>query len=191
MNLDVELWLPIKGYENKYEVSNLGRVKSLKRIAYNGFGNHILNERIIKVGNNGNGYITACLCKNGKPKTHHVHRLVATAFIYNTNNKPQVNHINGIVSDNKVNNLEWVTISENSRHSYDVLKRPGNNTGSFGSLNGKSKKVKMLDFNGNILKEFGSVLEAQRILGICESSIRNAIYKNKIFKNHRWEYCSK
>jgi hypothetical protein len=108
-----EVWRNIEGYENLYEVSSVGRVKSLPRKTTKG--------RIIKNGNRCNGYQAVTLSRDNKPKSHYVHRLVATAFLGNTDNKPCVNHIDGNPSNNSVTNLEWATYTENEQHSYTVL----------------------------------------------------------------------
>lgn len=110
-----EIWRQIKGYENLYEVSNLGRVKSLPR-----YGT-INVARIIKLNHKKSGYVNVTLTKNNSKRTFRVHRLVAEAFIPNPNNKKQVNHINGDKKDNSVSNLEWSTPSENIRHKFDCL----------------------------------------------------------------------
>lgn len=105
-----EIWLPVKEYENIYEVSNIGRVKSLK---YN-------KEKILKPNINNCGYYTISLSKNKIEKKHLVHRLVGLSFIKNTDKtKNQINHKNGIKSDNLFSNLEWVTNSENGKHAFD------------------------------------------------------------------------
>lgn len=185
----LEIFKPIIGYEGYYEASNFGRIKSIERIAFNGMSNHILKSRILKHGIKENGYLHVCLCKNGKAKHYHVHRLVASAFIPNPEGKPQVNHINGKPSDNRVANLEWVTMKENHRHAYDVLGRPGANTGRFGALNGKSKEVQMISIDGDVIRTFESVMEASRELRVCEASIRSVIYgKSKLCAKHKWRY---
>ena len=92
-----EIWKDIEGYEGLYQVSNLGRVKSLpKPINIPGRGVYYSKEKIIKLSKNKGGYLEAHLCKEGKMKTMMVHRLVANAFISNPKNKEQVDHINTI-----------------------------------------------------------------------------------------------
>ena len=113
-DLEGEKWLPIKGFGN-YFVSNFGRVKSLprktERIYKERKNNFIITkERIIKISNSQTGgYCAVKLFNGGSQYNAKVHRLVADAFIDNPLNKPQVNHINGIKTDNYVTNLEWVT----------------------------------------------------------------------------------
>tara|TARA_R110000764_G_scaffold238514_2_gene335762 strand:+ start:480 stop:941 length:462 start_codon:yes stop_codon:yes gene_type:complete len=105
----MEIWKSIKYYEN-YEVSNLGRVKSIS----NG------KDVFLKFRDNGKGYNVSALYNKGVRKDIKVHRLVAINFIENKYNKPQVNHINGIKSDNNSDNLEWCTNKENTIHSYSL-----------------------------------------------------------------------
>lgn len=105
----IEIWRDVVGYDGKYQVSNFGRVKS--------FRYKTVPPRILKAISNGTGYLRVCLCRNGKSKSAYVHRLVAEAFIPNPDGKPQINHINGIKTDNRAENLEWCTRSENTQHA--------------------------------------------------------------------------
>ncbi len=105
-----EIWKPILGYEGLYEVSNLGKVRSLNWKNKKG----VVHELTYKLTRN---YFSVGLTKQGKQKWHKVHRLVATAFIDNPENKPQVNHKDCNKLNNCVSNLEWCTASENMRHA--------------------------------------------------------------------------
>lgn len=112
-----EIWKQVVGYEGLYEVSNYGRVKSLAKTIPGLFGSTIyLKEKIRKNQKYPNGYEYVGLSNNGKVKTHLVHRLVALAFIPNPDNLPEVNHKNEQITDNRVENLEWVTHKENANY---------------------------------------------------------------------------
>lgn len=113
----LEIWKDIIGYEGLYQISNLGSVKSLERYrAYkNGKPRHMKSKKLIP-GRSKCGYYTVVLYKEGKRKTHTIHRLVAKAFIPNPNNYPYVNHIDENKTNNHISNLEWCTASYNSRH---------------------------------------------------------------------------
>ena len=112
-----EVWKDIKGYEGLYQVSNLGRVKSLARKIK--LKQYIKDtpEMVMKLDLNRRGYLYVHLCKNGKYKAYRVHRLVADAFVENPEHKEQVNHIDRNVLNNKSCNLEWCTNAENMEHA--------------------------------------------------------------------------
>lgn len=117
VNIQEEIWKDVVGYEGYYKVSNLGRVKSLPR-KENSKRNWITIERILSDKVSNIGYVRVVFHDR---KKHSVHRLVMIAFVANPDNKPQVNHINGIRNDNRLVNLEWATSSENAKHAYSVL----------------------------------------------------------------------
>lgn len=113
-----ELWKPIKGFEGRYEISNTGRVKSLARMRKSARGGMApLPERILKLKIDKNGYVCVHLRADEITKYPHIHRLVAEAFIENTDNKPTVNHKDGNKQSNTVQNLEWSTHSEQTNHA--------------------------------------------------------------------------
>jgi hypothetical protein len=175
----MEQWKSILGYES-YLVSSLGEVKRI-------YKNKV--EKTLTKINNGHDYMCVCLCKNGIAKRFYVHRIVASAFLDNSEKKDEVNHIDGDRQNNSLLNLEWVTRSENHIHRYKVLKRDATNKGKFGLLNWNSKKVAMYNLNGDLIKIYPAVMEAARDLKINDSSIRGVIYgKQKTCKGHTFKY---
>jgi hypothetical protein len=184
----VEVWKPIKNYEDLYEVSNYGRIKRTTFI-----NNQVTKqqEKILKPQKHNKGYLTITLTKNGKQKQKLLHRLVAETFIENPMNKKEVNHINGIKTDNRVENLEWVTKEENMQHAFKILGKKAQATGKFGKDNPKAIKVKMIDKNTNkTIKIFGAIIEAAKYLGISKSCHIVSCCKGKIKSayGYKWKY---
>ena len=106
----MEIWKDVVGYEGIYQVSNCGRVKSLAR-------NYRHNERVLKLNIKTNGYLQAHLCRDGKTKWFHVHRLVADAFIPKIDGCTIINHKDNDRQNNNVENLEWTTQKDNIQHA--------------------------------------------------------------------------
>lgn len=116
----MEIWKDIQGYEKLYQISNLGRVKSLPKKADMPYGGiRISKEKILKPYLSGRNYFTVTLCKNKNKIKKYNHRLVAETFIPNPKNKPEVNHKDGIKSHYYESNLEWVTSKENNKHALE------------------------------------------------------------------------
>lgn len=162
-----EIWKDIEGYEGLYQISNLGRVKSLGRYINKLSGNIWTDEKIKKSYTDRDGYYRVNLYKDSKIQTYMIHRLVALAFIPNTKDKPQVNHIDGNKENNNVSNLEWCTSKENNIHALKnklrIMPR--------GNKNKLSKEIIQYDLNMKKIAKYGSIREAQRITGINQSNI--------------------
>lgn len=118
--MESEIWKDINGFEGCYQVSNTGKVRSLDREVKCNKGTTIAVGRILNQYVHHRGYFKVRLMKSNKGKNFSVHRLVCDAFIPNPENKPHVNHINGVKSDNIISNLEWCTHSENMQHAWDT-----------------------------------------------------------------------
>lgn len=161
ISLPGESWAEI--YEGRYAVSSLGRVISL---SFKGVPRQkIMTQRDIA------SYLRVHLHINGKGKQVLVHRLVAMAFIPNPSNLPEVNHKNGNKHDNRVDNLEWVTKSQNKIHSIEVLKRPHPNLGKSLELSLRHKTVCQYSKRGDLIKTYHSIRVASMMTGINETNI--------------------
>lgn len=130
-----EIWVDIKGYEGLYQVSNLGRVKSLERIDSLG---HKRKEKIFKPQKN-KGYLRVSLWKDGKGKKYSIHRLVAIAFIPNPDNLPEVNHKDENKFNNNVDNLEWCTVAYNNTYGTRIQRFSESHKGKERSEESKKK----------------------------------------------------
>ena len=121
----MEIWKDIEEFKGLYQVSNLGRVRSIDRlITYRTGTKRLTKGTILTIGQNKLGYQQVSLSKNDKMYSRRVHRLVANAFIENTKNYKEVNHIDGNKKNNKVENLEWCNRSQNMQHAVRLGLKP-------------------------------------------------------------------
>lgn len=185
----MEIWKDIPGYEGRYQISNKGQVKSLPRYVSNHTGKLLVKEKILAQRPDFKGYMRIDLKDNcGKKHYFGIHRLVATAFIPNPENKPQINHIDGNKANNNIDNLEWCTNSENQKHAY----RMGLNrvTGKAGR---PKKSVAKIDTNtGVVIEIYPSIAIAARENNISSPSNINMCckhsYGRKTIGGFRWDY---
>lgn len=158
----MEIWKDVVGFEGLYQVSNLGSVKSIQRRVSFGHNSRIVPAKLLKPILSTSGYYKVAL-----PRNTYIHRLVLMAFIGICDSKPHVNHINGIKTDNRLENLEWVTVKENLDHSKEVLGNKNYLKGKIGCNNPFSKKVIQINkVTGEIIKRFDSISDAERETGI-------------------------
>lgn len=189
-----EMWKNVPGYERYYQISNLGNIRSKDRLTRNNRCRFIKKGKILKPQPNSNGYLRIYLVKDGSPKKYFfIHRLVALAFVENRDGKPHVNHIDSNYLNNRADNLEWVTHSENMHHAI--------NKGRFGNHFEKTKKL-LLEFNakqqkavigtniktGEILR-FKSIQEAGRYFNNRAGDIcRCCKGQRKTAQGYKWKY---
>ncbi|QSF43540.1 NUMOD4 domain-containing protein [Paenibacillus tianjinensis] len=164
----MEIWKDIEGFEGYYQVSTHGRIRSLDRVIDSG---RRFKGKIITPSYDTQGYVTVHLYKNGKDKTCRAHRLVALAFIANPDNKPEVNHLDEIRNNNRIENLQWCTPLENSNYGNRKL-RISQNT-DYVTIAKKCKKaVNQYTLNGDFLRTWDSARDVQKETGIQQSAIR-------------------
>lgn len=170
-----EIWKDIKGYEGLYQISNLGNVMSLNY-------NREKRSQMLKILTDSGGYKYVSLSNKATKTPKLVHRLVAESFILNPDNKPEVNHIDGNKSNNRVDNLEWCTSSENIQHAEKT-----------GLRNNKYKiAIYQYDLNGNFIKEWNSIAEAANFYGVYAQNISKCCKKKcKTIGGYIWEYKNK
>jgi hypothetical protein len=180
----------IKGTDT-YLIRSDGAVLSLERKALIHLGNYrTVKSRILKQGISKLGYYTIALSRgfSNSRETKYIHRLLSEAFILNPENKPEVNHINGIRIDNRLENLEWVSRQENMIHSTRVL---GNKNGMIGKFREKhfaSKPILQLDEGNNVVKEWPCIAETKRN-GFDPRNIHLCLRgKRKRHKGFKWQY---
>lgn len=164
-----------------YQVSNLGRVKSLDRMVIrHNRPDYLLAGKVLKQHDNGKGYMTISLCVDGKPKTTYVHRLVAEAFIPNPNNLPEVNHKDENPENNNVSNLEWCSGKYNKNYGNRAIKYSVS----------RGKPVVCVE-TGTV---YHAAREAMRQTGINATDITACCtgYRNmKIAGGYHWKYADK
>lgn len=177
-----EIWLPVKGYEGLYEVSDMGRVRSLDKIIATNILNNttrLLKGRIIRFTEGPTGYLYATLYQNGIKKTHTIHRLVISSFIQPDLNRPDCNHKNGNKRDNALHNLEWCTQTENNRHAF----KTGLNKGPRGELQGRSKLL-----TSQVIEIRKKHLEGITTEQLADSYNISYRHINKIIERKTWKH---
>jgi hypothetical protein len=189
-----EVWKDINGYQN-YQISNLGRVKSKERYVNTVYGaTRKIKEKILKpVFDNRGYYVVSLYNDKGKSMPKTIHRLVAEAFLENKHDYPVINHINGIKTDNRVENLEFCSQSHNIKEAYRLgLAKPQlNGLGKLGCKNKKARKIKQIDLkNRKVLNYFYGTLDAERKTRINFRNIHLCLKgKRKSAGGYGWELC--
>lgn len=183
--LSQEVWVDIVGYEGLYQVSNMGRVKSLN-YCRRGYAKIL---RLRTTGTCKDKRYKVSLYKNGTEEVYLVHRLVAKTFIPNPANKRTVNHIDGDPANNKVCNLEWATSSENNLHAYRVLGKTNGNKGKRGAEVHNHRGVIQFSADGHFIRKWDSMSDAARYVGGHIENIYKCckgIYNTS--SGYRWRY---
>ena len=171
----MEEWRDIKGYEGLYQVSNLGRFKSLPRYTRNG---SCKQEKILKLAFDKDGYMVINLHKDGKQKSYRTHRLVAQAFIDNPNNLPEINHKDEVKTNNNVDNLEWCDSKYN--HNYGTWREKRRGKNNYGA-----RKVICITTG----KIFDTIREAAKFYNLKPNNINMCLKgKSKTAGGYSWKY---
>lgn len=169
-----EIWKPVKGYEGEYEVSNLGRVKSLPRKTTSG--------KLLKYSDNGNGYQHLVLTKNGSQRDFYVHRLVAQTFIPNPDNLPEVNHKDENKANNCVDNLEWCNKKYNMNYG-TAIKRASEK---------QMFHISQYTINGEYVASYYGLSEAANAINVGKSAITNCLKgRSQLCGGFIWKYKDK
>lgn len=175
-----EIWIDIKGYEGLYQVSNLGRVKSLRRTKPNG---QTVIERILKECDNMKGYKNVCLSKHGIMHKEYVHRLVAMHFLDNPMNYKYVNHKDENKNNNIVNNLEWCSAEYNN--NYGTAKMRSKKTYV---ENGHNRAICMYSLDGKLIRIFERAYDI-RLIGINRRGVyANCNHISKTYKGYVFRF---
>jgi len=172
----MEVWKDIKGYEGYYQVSSLGYVKSLSKTIIRKDGKPLnVKGGLLKQNLQRSGYQYVKLCSHDGQISYSVHRLVAKAFKSNPENKPQVNHINGIKTDNRAKNLEWCTAKENVQHS--IAMGLHNNYGGENSPFAKLTENQVIEIRNKYIPHRYTAKKLANEYNISEGGIRAIIYR--------------
>lgn len=189
LEFENEIWKDIKGYEGLYKISNYGNVCSVDRKTNTRLKNQ---EYVIKKGKPitphlSKGYYSISLSKGNKTITQKIHRLVAQAFIPNPLNKPQINHINGIKTDNRAENLEWCNCKENIQHAFKTGLKP-NNVNSVKAMNKASKKPIIQIKNGYVVGKYESLVQAEKTTNVKAKNISSVLNgRSKTAGGYEWK----
>ena len=171
--LSSEVWQDIQGYSGIYQVSTLGRIRSLKKGKI----------KLLKPYINNMGYAVLSLYANHKQKTYHVHELVAETFLVKVDGKNYIDHINGIKTDNRIDNLRWCTPKENANFELSIINRKRAMRKACGV------SVNQYDLRGNYIATYATLTDAQTITGIAYQNIRACcIGRYKTAGNYIWKF---
>lgn len=167
-DLPNEEWRDVVGYEGLYQVSNMGRVKMLERKVLANKSIRTIKEHLIKQNFSEKKYLNICLWHKNKGKTFFVHKLVLNAFKPKESDDLECNHLNEIRTDNRIENLEWISHMDNLKYGSRAEKHRKAMTNHISM----SKKVVQLSLSGDFIAEYPSLREAERVLGFPMSNIK-------------------